>query len=458
MPKLTEPILHATSKVAVATKTTRVLWDSEVRGFGAKLFPTGKVSFVLRYRVGEGGRTARMRELKIHAETAYSVDAARKAARAQLAEVLKGADPVATRKVKRLAPNVAAVFQDWLKAVGRRAKPATVAEYRRLWEHDIEEPLGRHKVADVTEADVRAIHVSMAARPAMANRVRARLQTFFAWCEDEGHRPRHSNPVTIKPYEEREKSRFLKQEDFAPLFAAMDRALSDGLPAAPEFAKKSGGKATARKSRRDPTKRAYTVSDKRRQARGPYDAKGKPPRLNRANPHAIAAIRFLLFSGWREQEALTLRWDALDIQRGAASLADTKTGASWCPLSTIALELIASQERRADNPYVFAGAKAGQPLREIKRVWYAVRYAAGLRDVRLHDLRHSHASVMASSGASLLIIGKALGHKDQKSTQRYAKLFSDPVRAASQRAAEDMRAWGEDKTTPVTPLRPTASE
>ena len=145
-------------------------------------------------------------------------------------------------------------------------------------------------------------------------------------------------------------------------------------------------------------------------------------------------LRFLLLSGWREREALTLRWDAVDLGRGVATLADTKTGRSVRELGAPALAVVDAMRahRQAGNPYVFPGAKPGAHFTDTARVWYAVRHAAGLADVRLHDLRHAFASVAASGGLTLPLIGALLGHTDSATTARYAHL----VDSSRKRAAE----------------------
>jgi integrase len=147
--------------------------------------------------------------------------------------------------------------------------------------------------------------------------------------------------------------------------------------------------------------------------------------LQRANPTAVAALRLLMLTGWREKEALTLRWDAVDFARSLVTLEDTKAGRSIRALSAPALALISEQPKLDGCPYVFPGKNEGKPIQEIQRLWFAVRAAAKLEDVRLHDLRHTVASFAAAEGYSLYLIGKLLGHKDQRSTARYAHLTDD---------------------------------
>jgi integrase len=155
-----------------------------------------------------------------------------------------------------------------------------------------------------------------------------------------------------------------------------------------------------------------------------------------ANPIAVAALRFLLLSGWRENEALTLRWEFLNVERSHAALPKTKTGRSIRPLGAAVWALFSTLPRVADSPYVFPGAKSNKPLKELKRVWGAVRHAAGLDAVRLHDLRHSHASVgVGDLGLSLPIVAALLGHTKVATTQRYAHLADDPRKRAADAVA-----------------------
>lgn len=152
---------------------------------------------------------------------------------------------------------------------------------------------------------------------------------------------------------------------------------------------------------------------------------------------------------------LSLRWDALDFERGHLRLADSKTGRSVRPLPAPAAELLSALPRLEGSPFVFPGAGGSSHLKEIKRVWYAVRLAAGLEDVRLHDLRHSYASVSAIGGDSLLITRSLLGHRNISTTQRDAHLSDDPVKAAANRASSSIDSMLRGASTPVTPLRVT---
>ena len=159
-------------------------------------------------------------------------------------------------------------------------------------------------------------------------------------------------------------------------------------------------------------------------------------RMQGVFPSIINAIRLLIVTGARLSEILELRWDAIDFERSRIRFQESKTGAKTIFLSAAALELIRSIERLPDNPYVIVGHKPGTHLVHIHHQWYRIRAKAGLDDVRLHDLRHSYASVGATLGMSLPIIGKLLGHTQSITTQRYAHLSADPVQEAADRIGE----------------------
>ena len=137
-------------------------------------------------------------------------------------------------------------------------------------------------------------------------------------------------------------------------------------------------------------------------------------------------------------------------------LPDSKTGAKTIHLPPPALEVLAGLPRLEGNPYVLGGRRS---TTFIEKPWRVIRELAGLRDVRLHDLRHAFASVAASAGLGLPIIGKMLGHTQAQTTQRYAHLASDSVKAEAAAVAGKIAAAmkgspeGDDKVTPLRPQR-----
>jgi integrase len=158
------------------------------------------------------------------------------------------------------------------------------------------------------------------------------------------------------------------------------------------------------------------------------------------NPYPSAAIKLLLLTGCRRGEIVNLRWEHVDFEHECLRLPDSKTGAKVVYLNAPARALLQELPRMAGNPRVIPGVKAESASAAIDNVWPSVRKAAGLADVRLHDLRHSFASVGAAGGLSLPIIGALLGHKHATTTARYAHLSADPLRAANEAVGERIAA------------------
>jgi integrase len=158
-------------------------------------------------------------------------------------------------------------------------------------------------------------------------------------------------------------------------------------------------------------------------------SKHAPKTPIKVEPHAAAAIRLLIFTGARLREILHLRWDEVDLQRGLLFLGDSKTGAKTIVLNAAAAAIIENIKRVGS--YVIAGRDNEKPRSDLKRPWGLVSEHAGLDGLRLHDLRHSYASVGVGGGMGLPIIGKLLGHTNSRTTERYAHLAVDPLRRAS---------------------------
>ena len=157
-----------------------------------------------------------------------------------------------------------------------------------------------------------------------------------------------------------------------------------------------------------------------------------------ANPAAIAIIRLLAFTGARKSEIAALRWSEVDLARGYLRLGDSKTGAKIIPIGAPACEVLAGVDTIEGSVFVFPAASGDSHFQGVEKVWRKVRVAAGFPDLRLHDLRHSFASVGLARGDALPVIGAILGHADVKTTSRYAHLADDPVRLAADAIAREV--------------------
>jgi integrase len=409
------------------------LWDKETKGFGVRLKPSGSRAFVLSYYAP--GLHQKRRRLTIGAYGPITVDGARKTALDLLARIAKGEDPAMEAADQRRAirdETVSALFAEYLQdSVGVR-RESTLSFYKSLGQLYILPSLGHLPVARVSPKDVADLHRSLREKPVTANRVVQLLRGFFYWLERRGVFTGDSPARRIERFPEKARERFLTIEEMGRLGNALQLAATVGLEPAPQHRKPKSGK--------------------RLRNAGMFTA---APQV--ASSTSVAALTLLMLTGWREREALTLRWSDVDFGRGMVTLEDTKSGRSVRPVPAPALALIAEQPKLLGSPYVFPGRVAGKPLREIQRLWYAVRHAAELDGVRLHDLRHSVASIAAAQGFSLPLIGIMLGQADSRSTARYAH-FGDDVRkvAADSVGGAISEALSAGKASQsVTPLAPT---
>ncbi len=156
----------------------------------------------------------------------------------------------------------------------------------------------------------------------------------------------------------------------------------------------------------------------------------KEDRRTKIGPHAAAALRLLMLTGARLREILHLRWTEVDFEKERLFLSDSKTGRKTIVLNTPALTILSKLERVGE--FVIAGDDPKSPRKDLKRPWAAVSNAAGLKGVRLHDLRHTYAAILAEENYSLQVIGKMMGHANPKTTDRYAHIGDSPTRKAAE--------------------------
>lgn len=366
----------------MATERDAYLWDTALSGFGLKVTPTGRKVYLVQYRTG--GRTRRV-TIGRHGDK-LTPEMARRSAKKLLGQVAHGEDPAAARDLERDQWTVRQAAQAFLEQHAEaKRRPTTAREYRRVLDLHVLPALGSRAVDRVTGADMTRLHHKMASRPYQANRILAVCSKLFSWCIQQGVRQRQNgNPCQgLERFTETARERLLSADELARLGNALTAAEADGSASAP----------------------------------------------------AIAAIRLLLLTGARRDEILTLKWSYIDLSRGVARLPDSKTGAKTIVLPPPALEVLAGIIRVEGNPFVIVGAKPGARLINLAKTWRRIRAAAGLPDLRLHDLRHAFASQAAASGMSLPLIGALLGHSQPATTARYAHFSSDPLRAAADKIA-----------------------
>jgi len=389
--RLTDKIVQG---MARPEKGNRVTYDGgkgAVTGFGARVTAAGAKAFILRY-VAAGIE----RRLTIGTYPTWSVAAAREEAKRLRQEVDRGRDPLAARVAEREAPTVGELCDRYLEehAPRKRTGNEDEATIRRI----VGPELGRRKVADVTFADIDRLHrrVTRERGAYMANRALALISKMFSlairW------EMRSDNPARgVERNPEERRYRYLCSDELRRLFEAL--AAHSSQPAA-------------------------------------------------------NAVRLLLLTGARRGEVLNAIWEQFDLETGIWTKPSSHTKQKRehrVPLSAPARQLLVEMQEsagprsRQPSRYLFPARRGDGPMVDIKSSWAAICRAAGLQGVRVHDLRHTYASVLANAGLSLQVIGAWRGPTHPGTTARYAHLFDDPLRAATDRAGAIVTGNGGDK-------------
>jgi integrase len=380
--KLTKRVID-TASYQGKSNARYVLWDKDVPGFGLRIFPSGKKAFVLSYRT-----QGRKRLMTIGTYGVLTLDQARINARALLAKVeTESADPLADRQRDAQGETMRDLCATYMERHGN-AKKSGPEDQRRIDKHLLP-AWGSLKVRAITHADIAALHAKIGkTRPYEANRTLALLSKMFELARRWDFVPKdHSNPARdIDRFKEHKRDRWITPEELPRLAQAINE-----------------------------------------------------------EPNEVArhALWLYLLTGARKSELLQARWEHVDWSRAELKLPDTKAGrVHYIPLSSPALTLLREIPREDGNPYILPGRgprskkDIGEhepqpaPLVNISKPWSRVRKAAGVEDVRLHDLRRTVGSWLAQSGNSLHLIGRVLNHSNQSTTAVYARFGEDSVRAA----------------------------
>ena len=378
-------------------KDRDIVWDDKLKGFGVIVYPTGLKTYVAQYR--KDGRSHRV---VIGKHGRLTPDESRKEAKALLGDVEKGANPAFERRTKREAPTLDKVAEGFLAYAFAKKKTGTARGYDNALRLHILPQLGTKRLTKITHADVESLHASMSQRRPQANRTLAVLSAVWSWAARHRHVDAASNPTKgVEKYRESARERYLTKNELLRLSDALTAAETTGLP--------------------------YSVDESNPKAKHASKPENRRRKFDR---HSVAAIRLLTLTGARLREILDAKWEHVELERGMIFLPDSKTARKPIYLSPAAAAILSALPRIDGNPYVIPGEKTGQPRADLKRPWDAICEVAGLDGVRLHDLRHSFASVGAGASLGLPIIGKLLGHSQPSTTQRYAHLDADPMRRA----------------------------
>lgn len=368
-------LTDAAIKRLPAPKTgNRVYYDGLVAGFGIRVTAAGARAFIYNYRTRATGRE---RRITIGKFPSWSVGTARTQAKRLRRLVDQGEDPLGNIKAEREAPTVVDLLTRFdAEHIGPRLRPGSARAYRSLIRKHIAPYFGAHvKVSAVSFADVDALHrkITKTGSTYAANRCIAVLGKAFALAKRWGWRD--DSPVhSVERNPEVNRKRYLSGNELA--------ALTKALAAYPDQ---------------------------------------QVPNI----------VRLLLLTGARAGEVAGMRWANIDLREGTWSkpASTTKQKADHhVPLSAPARQLLSELRARGTaGDWVFPSDNndTGHVV-SFERAWTAICQTAGIRDLRVHDLRHSFASELASSGASLPLIGALLGHSNPSTTARYSHLYQAP--------------------------------
>lgn len=367
-------------KLTPPARGNRIVYDSEVPGFGVRITAAGSISFILTYWIHN-----RQRRYTIGRFPEYKPPRARNEAIELRSEIREGRDPLQVRALNRTAPLISDLGEEYLSQVEQTNRAKTLKNKRQMLNGIVLPNLGRLPVAAVTVDDLRRVHTLLKATPYQANRVRALLSSMFSFAIEK--KMRADNPITktnVPKYSEQRREAWLRSEELGRLEKALDE----------------------------------------------YE-----------DQVSANAIRLLLLTGSRKHEVLQARWEQFDLERGVWTKPSAHTKqkrVEHVPLSDDAVQVLRSIDSEGD--FLFPSPRIkGQPLENIRGPWAEICKAAKLSGFRIHDLRHTYASHLVSSGVPLAHVGRLLGHTQSQTTERYAHLADSPLRKAANRFGRIVR-------------------
>lgn len=349
-----------------------VRWDTEVPGFGVRLYPGGGRAFVLTYR----NAANRKKLMTIGKAGELKLKAARDLARERLSEVRHGHDPLGERQAKRRETTFNELADQYLDYERVRGKRSLKDDRQRLRDH-IRPVIGGRRLSEILHRDLMKMQtrIATATSNGTANRctalVRRMLNVAIEWGMLEV-----SPAAKLKQLpESKPRDIFLTADELRAIFRACDED---------------------------------------------------------DNVHAAALFKLAMLTGRRIGELKTLRWEYVDLENGVLTIPETKAGElQRVYLNEAALRVLKALPRVADNPYVIVGRVSGQPLNAYRKCWDRILERAGLEPFPPHGLRHSFASQLVVGGTPLETVGELLGHKSPLTTRKYTHFRSQHLRQAA---------------------------
>lgn len=391
MPKVTLDAAFVRSATCPEGKNRVDFFDTNITGFTLEARISGGKTYYLRYQDAHG----RQRQHKIGDAKSISFDKARSAAERLRSQVVLGEDPAEAKKIKRSIPTIAEFFRDTYLPY--------IQSYRRNMQSDLSfhkthllPRFGKKHLDQVTTQDVIDAQQSMAKvgyAPGTANKFIVQLRYMYNVAKKQGIPGSDFNPAAgVKQYPVQGRERFLNQEEIQRLREAVEKSQSKQLK--------------------------YIVA-------------------------------LLLMLGCRKSELLKAKWEHFDLERRTWKIPLSKSGkARHVPLSTAAINLLTELPRWKGCPYVLPNPTTLKPMHDFHEPWHTACRRAGLKDVRIHDLRHTFASNLVNAGHSLFVVSRTLGHANIVQTARYSHLADDTLLAAADAAAKAMgNTWRDLKKT-----------
>lgn len=376
---------------------TRIVWDDDLPGFGLRVTPTRRKTWIVQCRIGQG-RAAKQRKITLGDINVMTADEARKEARAALYKAAKGEDPRPAPEVSEAAMTLSDFLDRW---------EVEAAPFRRKG--------GARRKPEVVEDDIR--RVAMYVRPIVGG---VPLEEFGKKHIAQLRAAVAAGKGKALSARGRGRSRTIGGDGAA--FAVL-RVLRSALSYAVEIDLLERHPFTGYTIPQTNARERFLSSEELRRL-------GEALEAEDVHPYARSIIRLLVFTGARRTEIAALRWREVDLERGFLFKLETKTGKQAIPIGKAAIKLLSELPR--DHPeWVFPASRGEGYYAGLNKQWERIREAAGLDGVRLHDLRHTFASAGAAGGLGLTVVGALLGQSQTATTARYSHLAESPMRAAA---------------------------
>jgi integrase len=358
--------------------------DTQIVGFSLEVRASGGRTYYLRYFDGNG----RQRQFKIGGANDIKFEQARKRAQELRAEAVLGGDPMAKKAELKAIPTYAALAEQHLTEAKAYQKSWWSTE--GILRRHILPRWGKLRLNEIKPLDVAKWLGEKAGeglKPATVEKIRAVLHRSFELAKRWNTPGGESNPVhgLPRPRYSNARERYLTAEEVQRLKWACELS---------------------------------------------------------PNPQLKHIVGLLLLTGARKGELLQAKWQDVDLDRRLWFIPLSKNGKSrHVPLSKAAIAIIQQLPRPAGCPYLVPNLDTGRPFVTLKKAWQTARDQADLPGLRIHDLRHSAASLMINAGVDLYAVGRVLGHADHKSTMRYSHLANETLFAAVEAGAKKQAAW-----------------